>query len=670
MRRSSLLRHAAWLAFLVALAGCSLFDNISNRTMKPIKEVLTQTRPDVDTAALAAANNTLPPHEPDKAVMTQPPQPDGGKLDVLAIRDTGGKGSALGGSPASAAGAGGERKPVELQFVDASMRSVIEFLFDQYLKKPYTILPDFKDQKVNWVVSGNYTEAETLSMFETFLDAYGVVLTPRDGVYLVGNTLQRATLAAPDQIGQTTGTWRLTYVDAKDVVQLARLFINGADRVQIVDPVNLLVAYADASEIRKLDQFIRRIDVPALENRAILIYAPKYVSPQALVALLQNMPKHLGTTLADQKKPVDAEVVQGLNRVIIVTNGAAMKTAVLEFLKTIDQTDQEDRKQVFYYTLQNQKVEEVRATLDQLLKSIFKEGNDVTLVAHVPTNSLLIAATPAQYYQVRKLIDRIDYSAPSVLIDAMIAEVQLNDEMAYGVEWFLRGRIGKIGLNSTLNTNDIAAGAATGALGVFSITNDAVQALNLLQTATHLQVLSRPRVMVKNKTQAKIESSHIIRVKKTTANAADILTSGQSQLVDQFEDKKVGITLDVTPVIADDGHLTMHLEMQDSSLGAVDANGQPTFDERDVKTDLVASSGETLFIGGVMTKSNQLIASAVPGAGDIPLLGNLFQNKDSTRNNSELILMITPYVVMDKFAARVISDAFSGLNGIEDRIEK
>jgi type II secretory pathway component GspD/PulD (secretin) len=599
--------------------------------------------------------------------MEAPPQPDGGKLDVLAIRGTG---TALKGAAAAVdPGTTGDRKPVELQFVDASLRSVIEFLFDQYLKKAYTILPDFKDQKINWTVSGNFNQSETLRMFEVFLDAYGVVLSEKDGVYLVANTLQRATIPDSGSIGQATGIWRLNYVDAKDVVQLARMFINGADRVQIVDPANLLIAYADGSEIRKLDQFIRRVDVPALENRTIMLYAPKYVTPQALVALLQNLPKHVGTTLADQKKPVDAEIIQGMNRVVIVTNGAEMKDAVLEFLKTIDQASQ-DHKQVFYYTLQNQKVEDVRTTVDTLLKSLFKEGNDVTLVAHAPTNSLLIAATPEQYYQVKKLIERIDYAVPSLLIDAMIAEVQLTDEMAYGVEWFLRGRLGKLGGNANFNTTDIAAAAATGSLGVFSITNDVVSALNLLASTTHLQVLSRPRVMVKNKMQAKIESSHIIRVKKTTANAADILTSGQSALVDQFEDKKVGITLDVTPVIGDDSTITMHLEMVDSSLGAVDANGQPTFDERNVKTDLVATSGETLFIGGVMTKSNQVIASAVPGLGDIPVFGNLFQSKDSTRNNSELVLMITTYVVMDKFAARVVSDAFSGLGTLEDRIEK
>jgi general secretion pathway protein D len=667
MRRAFLPRRTACLALIALLAGCSLIDAINNRAQKPIGAELTKTRPNVDTDALKAANKLAPPNDPNRAIMEAPPQPDGGKLDVVAVRGTANTSKGL--TAAAEPGTPEDRKPVELQFVDASLRSVIEFLFDQYLKKAYTILPDFKDQKINWIVSGNFNQSETLRMFEVFLDAYGVVLSEKDGVYLVANTLQRATMPDSGSIGQATGIWRLNYVDAKDVVQLARMFINGADRVQIIDPANMLIAYADDSEIRKLDEFIRRVDVPALENRTIMLYAPKYVTPQALVALLQNMPKHLGTTLADQKKPVDAEIIQGMNRVVIVTNGAEMKEAVLEFIKTIDQVSS-DHKQVFYYTLQNQKVEDVRATLDTLLKSLFKEGNDVTLVAHAPTNSLLLACTPEQYYEVKKLIDRIDYAVPSVLIDAIIAEVQLTDEMSYGVEWFLRGRLGKLGGNANFSTNDIAAAAATGTLGAFSITNDVVSALNLLSTATHLQVLSRPRVMVKNKMQAKIESSHIIRVQKTTANAADILTSGQSALVDQYEDKKVGISLDVTPIIGDDNNITMHIEMVDSSLGAVDQNGQPTFDERNVKTDLVANSGETLFIGGVMTKQNQVIASAVPGLGDIPVVGNLFQNKDSTRNNSELILMMTPYVIMDKFAARVISDAFSGLGTLENRIEK
>jgi general secretion pathway protein D len=683
------LRLLAVCVLLTTLTGCEFLESLNKE--KPVPrpiEAAKQTAPAVDMAALNASNDALHANvDPDQPVMSVPPRAGGGVIQDVSLsappppaeaprvpsppstsvgagNAAGPGGAAAGGAPAvpGAPPAPEATQPVELQFVDADLRAVIELLFTQFLKRPYTLLPDFKDEKVNWVVSGDFTPSEILRMFESFLELHGVALVDRDGMFAVSSAPQKG--GAQDAlIGQTTGVWKLRYVDAKEVVPMARMFVAQVDRLLVLDNSNMIIATAGASELHDLDVFLGRIDVPSLQNRNILIYVPSYVSAQSLVALIQNLPKNLGNTLPENKRLLEAEVITGQARVVIVTGSPEMKKLVTKFISEVDQPGA-DRRQVFYYTVKNQKAEDVRATVDQLLTGIAKDGDKISVIAHVPTNSLLITSTPEEYYEIRKVLDRIDFAVPTVLLDAVLAEVSLNDTMAYGVEWYLKHTGNNVASDILTDLSSAAIlGTPAAAIGVFSLTNNQFATLDLLATKTHLEVLSRPRVIVKNKEKATIKSVREVRIKSTTSSSNVQNNGGATELVDQFESKEVGITLEATPTIGDDGSISLALKIEDSSLGPT-INDQPSFDERSVDTQLMIANGETVFIGGIIRRTGSVDIKKIPGLGDIPVINPLFKNQSTDNEASELILLITPYIYYDKFSARILSEAFTGLRPV------
>ena len=659
----------AFLAVLPVwgLAACNgLYD-------PPTKaELLREGRPTIDRTALAQANAGLKRvWNPDEPVMRVPPRAGSGLVGriELAAADTSSTGILV---PAMGRRAEPEGQAVEIEFVNASLRSVIEFIFDDYLKKPYSILPDFKDVNVNLLLSGTFSQREILRLFEVFLDRHGVSVSETNGLFTISSKPQKAELSA-STAGQTTAFWRLRFLDSQEIVPVAREFLSNPNALKVIAGANMIVATGSGPEVRQLDNFFASIDIPYLSNRRILLYVPRYLTAQALVGLLQTLPRKLDIARVKDEKVVDAEIVSNSNRVVIVTRDGEVEEIVRRFIDEVDQPGQ-NRRQVFYYQLRNEKASEISATVSAVVNSLFPDAKDISILPHAATNSLIITATPEQFFEIRRLFARLDYSVPSVLIDAIIVEVQLNETLAYGVEWFLSQQFGDAIADITTNLLNPAAtggflgeGATGGAtLGILSLTKNMFFVLDVLATETSLRVLSRPRILVKNKSSAVIKSIDEIRVVQSV-ETSDIQVSGATGFVRTFVEKEVGVTLEVTPTIADDGTINLDIKIEDSRLGAPDFSSgepQPTFNRREVTTSLVIGNGETVFIGGLMERSARQERRKIPVLGDLPFIGPFFANESDSVGRTELIIMVTPYIMFDRRAARIVSEALAGAGAL------
>ncbi|MBI3706774.1 MAG: hypothetical protein HY246_03705 [Proteobacteria bacterium] len=701
-RRPRSLQCLASLAIVAGLFGCQSVDEALFPRLPTQRELMQTNKPDVDVAALKAANDALEKlADRSSPLMRTPPRANSGVVgeldfasDPMAVTPAtpvvGGRSAvanggktpprsvrpAAGNSP-GAAGSGVPTESVELDLMNASLRSVIEFMFTEHLKRPFTILPDFQDKQVNLLISGRYTRQETARMFEAFLDAHGVYYSAVDGVAQVATRPVRGTLAATE--GQTVGIWRIANLDAKEVMPIARQFLSVPDRLQVLDTPNLIVAMGSGAEIRQVDNFISRVDTTFFRGKSIFIYGPRYITAPALVALLQTFPKNLGSNLGDPKKPIDIDLVPGEPRIVVVIDSPELKAAVLQFIEQVDRPGQYDR-QVFFYTLRNQKAEEIRATIDNLLSPMFQDRAKIGIIANQSSNSLLITATPEEYYEVKKVIDALDFKIPTVLIDAAIVEVQLNGSLAYGVQWFLSGRRRSVqgDISTNFSSGDVVptgTGATGGAtIGVIALADNAFSTIDLLASQTDLRVLSRPRVLVQNTQPARIKSTDQIRVVKSVLTTTATI-GGSSLPQREFIDKEVGVSLEVTPTIAEDGTISMKLKVTDSRRGAVDLSSgepQPTFNVREVETTFLVQNGETILIGGLMQNSNSRKEQKIPFLGDLPLIGRAFANTTDQNTATELIVFVSPYIVLDKFAARIVTDAITraGIDARERRERK
>jgi general secretion pathway protein D len=268
------------------------------------------------------------------------------------------------------------------------------------------------------------------------------------------------------------------------------------------------------------------------------------------------------------------------------------------------------------------------------------------IIPNTANNALLIYGTPQEVNTVEAMLHRIDILPLQVRIDAVIAEVELNDSLQYGTQFFFKSG----GLNGTLTQVFNATNNFTGYLLAGS--NASQVALNLLQSVSTVHVLSSPELMVLDNQPARLEVGDLVPY--LTQQAQSTLTD-TSQVVNSVQYEQTGVILQVTPRVNSNGLVTLDIAQEVSNVDtsastAISASGisSPTFLQRDVQSRVVVQDGQTIGLAGLIqdsvTRSNQ----GVPFLKDIPVLWALFGQQNNQRTRSELLVLITPHVVHDQ----------------------
>jgi len=563
----------------------------------------------------------------------------------------------------------GQRRQLEIDFRQASLFGVIETFFRQYVERPYALDPALNDRAVNWQVTGTYHTRDILQMFEAYLSLHGVVVDQESQMIVLRpgrgasearrNGVRQRISAAPH-----LQTWKLKHVSASEAETLLQDVLGNEEYVQAFPSANIVAVAGTKSDILKADSFLHGIDIQALQGKYILTYSPRYLSPEAVATLIQNLPAKTGLKGGPQGAAVEAEAVAGSNKVVILVNSPAMKQTVKNMLYDLDGPENEEAKFVYHYPLRHQNAKEMQETLVELLPGMnIAPAAEVSVIAHASTNALLVSASADQYFQIKRVIDRLDFDIPSAMIDATIVEVQLSDRLAYGVEWFLSGSgFGAAAdANITLENSNVTDNAVE--LGIVSLSSNTFATLDFLASQTDFNILSRPRVMVKNDATATIKSTDQIRLIKGQL-ISNVDENGDSLPQVEFEEREFGVTLQVTPRIATDGTLSMALMVEDSRRGSNDfttGDAQPTFNTRELTTELVMKDRQTIMIGGLIQSRRNTEQEKVPVLGDLPLVGGAFANDYVEDDKTELVIFLTPHIVDSPSAARAVTEALSGL---------
>jgi len=284
-----------------------------------------------------------------------------------------------------------------------------------------------------------------------------------------------------------------------------------------------------------------------------------------------------------------------------------------------------------------------------------------TLIADDSRNIILIRALPADFIRLQKLLERLDNMPRQVLIEVMVAEVTLSDSWAMGVEWAMHkgGSINGDPKNSYLTSkNQGYAGTTdkpnplnsllnTGSGITYSILNSANEVagvLNAIANNNNLSILSSPQVMVLNNETATVNVGQSVPI--VTSQTGDIANSTNLNQTIQYKD--TGVILKVTPKINYDGIIILNVDQQVSSaVDSITTTGQqsPRIDNRQLTTKLAVRDGQTVFMGGLIKNNVTISDSGVPLLKDIPLLGWLFKYQKQSKEKTELLVMITPYVI-------------------------
>ena len=324
------------------------------------------------------------------------------------------------------------------------------------------------------------------------------------------------------------------------------------------------------------------------------------------------------------------------------------------------------------------------------------------------SNSIILSAPPRNFETLMQIIKDLDFKPNMVMIQVVIAEVELNDGFEFGVELglqdsmlFDRGAaigyafqgqaLGNDGTTEALASRETLASQAVAGFGlgrssatlgyggfVFSAANESINILlRTLQDRGRLQILSRPQIMTLDMSDAFVQvGSNVARITGSTTNQ----NGGVSN---STEDVPIGLLLNVRPRVTPDGRIVMNLSTEKSELGPVDSgtpvavtpDGQailsPAINTTTASTVISAHDGETVVFAGLITKSKLVNRRSVPYLGDLPLLGQLFRYDTESERRTELLIIMTPRVVKNEADIDAIkaieSDRMSWL--LDDLIE-
>ncbi len=292
------------------------------------------------------------------------------------------------------------------------------------------------------------------------------------------------------------------------------------------------------------------------------------------------------------------------------------------------------------------------------------------IVADVRNNSLLIYSSYALFLRISEVIRALDVPQSQVVIEATIAEVDLNDTLQHGVQAFLSstGITARsstdgdpITASSTQGTYGAGAGAVVhlgGTVGNYSA--DVI--LSALQTVTTTKVISTPYLTVLDGKTARLVIGDQIPFASTTQNAT---ITGTVTVTQQIVVKDTGIILEVTPKIKADNSALLNIDQQISAAQANPANGTtdltPTIATQEIKSDILVQSGRTILLGGLIKDSVQKTDGGIPVAMNLPIIGDLFKQHSDTAIRQELIVMITPRVIRHASQVENIARMLRGL---------
>jgi len=318
-------------------------------------------------------------------------------------------------------------------------------------------------------------------------------------------------------------------------------------------------------------------------------------------------------------------------------------------------------------------------------------SQNTRILADQRTNSLLLMGRNADLAVLESVIQQLDRMLAQVLVRAVIMEVNLNNNFSYGIDWLqrsmtvnnvrtvdgvpIRNPVMAFGGGQNLSSSSTAfrdgatvdrgIGLSPGSLSYFTTFYDfnLDMVLRFAEGRSDTKVIATPIIMTTDNTEARIQVGE--RRAIPTSSATTLGGSVQSQI----EFVNIGIDLTVTPRINPQGVVVMEITQSTEDVGGtslIDGNELPNINTRQLNASLAIPSGGTLVLGGLVREDEREAVTQVPILGRIPILGALFRSKSQERVRTELLVLISPEVILSAEDAESLTNQLKGATKLGD----
>ena len=523
------------------------------------------------------------------------------------------------------------------------------------------------------------------------IEERGVVkIVPEGDAKTSGSVIDRSTQIAGDRI--VTQVFTLQNESAAQLAQVLRPLVAPNNFIGAYPGSNVLVIADYASNVNRIAKIISSIDVPASADLQVIKL--QYASAIDVVNLLKGlMPE---TTPNPTNPGAPAKLLLGVeprtNSLIVRADTPQLVARIKTLIAGLDiPTAAGGNIHVVY--LRNAEALRVAETLRGLLSGAASTTTaPVTtaataststgaatspvassIQAYASTNSLVIVAPDHVYNSLRTVIDKLDARRAQVYVEALIVEVSASVQSEFGIQWQDLSGINRGGSQVIGGTNFGGAGTnIIGAAGNISGVNAGLnigivrgtidipgvgKVLNLGALARALEadqkgnVLSTPNILTLDNEEGKIVAGQ--NVPFVTGSFTQTST-GSTNPFQTVERRDIGLTLKVTPQVAEGGTVKLKVFLEVSSVvptsTAVKSVDLIT-NKRSVENTVLVDDGQMVVIGGLILDDSKNNDSKVPLLGDIPFIGNLFKYQTKNRDKTNLMVFLRPYVLRDGKAA-------------------
>lgn len=575
-----------------------------------------------------------------------------------------------------------------LNFDDADLAEVSKTILSDSLGLNYVLSPNVTG-KVTLQTSKPLTKEELLPTLEMVLRMNNASLIKDEQLYRIepnDTALYSSNITvAGNMAGYQTRIIPVRNVSVDEMYKVIKPLVQERTILQADNARNILLASGSSEDIQRVLDMVNTFDVDMLKGRSFALFSLVNADPDSVIKELEAV---FNDKISDKEQGNNFFrfiAIEHLNAILAISHQAHYLKDIESWVFRLDKANTNATGGVNVYKVQHVDAVKLADTLNDIFNETGKssenkstDGNSikvsnvgkVRIIPDAPNNSIIVVASPREYSVMRPIIEQLDVMPLQVLIDATIVEVDLKNDLKYGMQWsFESGNFRN--LLTQVSSGDITKiGPVTG-YSLFYSGGTAKAVLNALAEKSTVNVIASPSLMVLNNQEGFINVGDKVPIATSQSTNTNSVNVNQTGLLDTTQNVNAivtnniqmvdtGVTLKITPRVNAGGLVLMKIEQEANQAIKTTTSelNSPTIQQRKINSSIAVKNGETIVLGGLIREDASKGSSGMPLISDIPVLGALFGTQTQSSNKTELLILITPRVVQNEQNAREVTNEF------------
>jgi len=589
-----------------------------------------------------------------------------------------------------------EDEDIILNVEDVTIFEFAELIFSEILKRNYVMSPALKESPIKLTVrmSKPVLRSKILNLASKILKQHDILIQEKEGMYNLIPTSELGSMALEfrrgktpppisDELGLIFQVIPLDYIGSGQLDYIARRYLSSVGQYLSEGSTNSIIIIDYPERVAKILEILNILDKEIFEDVVLHIVKLTFWEASVLVKQVQEL---LGAesipvlTPRGRSRGVLLIPIDRLGEIYIFASNEEWLERALFFIERLDNPEAlGGEERTFIYFPINSSAVELGSVMNEIM-SISKETGarpqsqqtetpqtqlSNRLIIDENKNALIFITSPSNWTVIKGLLKKLDIPVKQVMIEAIIGELTIDEQFKVGVELFLQNNNIKFDKKIFTGQGGTEGGIGLGGLGflytLVSNNNLFRAAINAFVTENMIEIISAPKIIGTDNKPAMISVGTDVPVVTSEAITGQIQQQGTTGLLRSIQYRTTGVILTITPTIHSAGVVSLEInqEISEAQTNTISPGIQsPLILRRSISTTLVAKNGQTIFIGGLISKNISTTITGIPLLSKLPLIGGLFRTKSTSERKSEFIILLTPYIMAGPSDLDFISEEF------------